>query len=160
MRVHRGRIKSSLQWRHNEHNGVSNHQPQDCLFNRLFERRSKQMDSQEIFSFDYYVTSMQWEMTENTPGIDTTHSFSHCAMLRKMDSGSSNHHRLFERRSILSHCHLRAVCYNSCHLQRLSRKTSPTTEANGTIIILQRFILISSISCPYHRVSWNVCLVR
>ena len=30
----------SLQWRHNEHDGVPNHQPHDCLFNRLFGRRS------------------------------------------------------------------------------------------------------------------------
>ena len=28
-------------WRHNEHDGVSNHQPHDCLFNSLFGRRSK-----------------------------------------------------------------------------------------------------------------------
>ena len=27
----------SLQWRHNEHDGVSNHQPQDCLLNRLIK---------------------------------------------------------------------------------------------------------------------------
>ena len=32
---------SPLQWRHNEHDGVSNHQPHDCLLNRLFGRRSK-----------------------------------------------------------------------------------------------------------------------
>ena len=31
----------SLQWRHNGHDSVSNHQPHDCLFNRLFRRRSK-----------------------------------------------------------------------------------------------------------------------
>ena len=30
-----------LQWRHNEHDSVSNHQPHDCLLNRLFRRRSK-----------------------------------------------------------------------------------------------------------------------
>ena len=39
------RIKLScnmpLQWRHNEHDGVSNHQLHDCLLNRLFRRRSK-----------------------------------------------------------------------------------------------------------------------
>ena len=29
------------QWRHNERDGVSNHQPHDCLRNRLFRRRSK-----------------------------------------------------------------------------------------------------------------------
>ena len=31
----------SLQWRHNEPDGVSNHQPHDCLLNCLFRRRSK-----------------------------------------------------------------------------------------------------------------------
>ena len=31
----------TLPWRHNDHNGVSNHQPHGCLLNRLFRRRSK-----------------------------------------------------------------------------------------------------------------------
>ena len=31
----------SLQWRHNERDGVSNHTPHDCSLNRLFRRRSK-----------------------------------------------------------------------------------------------------------------------
>ena len=31
----------TLQWRHNERDGVSNHQLHDCLFKRLFRRRSK-----------------------------------------------------------------------------------------------------------------------
>ena len=31
----------TLRWRHNDHAGVSNHQPRDCLLNRLFRRRSK-----------------------------------------------------------------------------------------------------------------------
>ena len=31
----------SLRWRHNAHDGVSNHLPHDCLLNRLFGRRSK-----------------------------------------------------------------------------------------------------------------------
>ena len=30
-----------LQWRHNGRDSVSNHQPLDCLLNRLFRRRSK-----------------------------------------------------------------------------------------------------------------------
>ena len=33
----------SLQWRHNDHDGVSNHQPHGCLLNRLFRRRSKKI---------------------------------------------------------------------------------------------------------------------
>ena len=31
----------SLQWRHNRRDRVSNHQPHDCLLNRLFRHRSK-----------------------------------------------------------------------------------------------------------------------
>ena len=32
---------NTLHWRHNDHDGVWNHQPHGCLFNRLFRRRSK-----------------------------------------------------------------------------------------------------------------------
>ena len=32
---------NSLHWRHNNHDGVSNSQPQGCLLNHLFRRRSK-----------------------------------------------------------------------------------------------------------------------
>ena len=31
----------SLHWYHNDHDGVSNHQPHGCLLNRIFGRRSK-----------------------------------------------------------------------------------------------------------------------
>ena len=34
-------MAEALRWRHNGHDGVSNHQPHDCLLNRLFRRRSK-----------------------------------------------------------------------------------------------------------------------
>ena len=33
--------ENRLQWRHNEHDSAWNHQPRDCLLNRLFRRRSK-----------------------------------------------------------------------------------------------------------------------
>ena len=32
---------NSLRWRHNDHAGVSNHQPHGCLLNRLFRCKSK-----------------------------------------------------------------------------------------------------------------------
>ena len=35
------KILMTLRWRHNERDSVSNHQPHDCLLNRLFRRRSK-----------------------------------------------------------------------------------------------------------------------
>ena len=31
----------ALEWRHNERDGVSNHQPHKCLLDGLFQRRSK-----------------------------------------------------------------------------------------------------------------------
>ena len=34
-------IPETLQWRHNDHDSVSNHQPHGCLLNRLFRCRSK-----------------------------------------------------------------------------------------------------------------------
>ena len=34
-------ITYPLRWRHNDHAGVSNHQPHGCLLNRLFRRKSK-----------------------------------------------------------------------------------------------------------------------
>ena len=34
-------LNTALQWRHNGRDSVSNHQPHDCLLNRLFRRRSK-----------------------------------------------------------------------------------------------------------------------
>ena len=41
-------VTNSLQWRHNGHDGVSNHQPQDCLLNRLFGRRSKETSKPRV----------------------------------------------------------------------------------------------------------------
>ena len=34
-------VVQTLWWRHNDHDSVSNHQPHECLLNRLFRRRSK-----------------------------------------------------------------------------------------------------------------------
>ena len=33
---------SSLQWRHNDHDGVSNHQPHGCILNRLLRAQIKE----------------------------------------------------------------------------------------------------------------------
>ena len=39
---------TTLQWRHNGHDCVSNHQPHDCLLNRLFRRRLKKTSKLRI----------------------------------------------------------------------------------------------------------------
>ena len=38
----------TLLWRHNDRDGVSNHQPHDCLLNRLFRRRSTETSKLRI----------------------------------------------------------------------------------------------------------------
>ena len=38
----------TLQWRHNESDGVSNHRRHDCLFNCLFRRRSKKASKPSV----------------------------------------------------------------------------------------------------------------
>ena len=43
--------QNTLHWRHNDHDGVSNHQPHDCLLNRLFRRRSKKHQSSASLAF-------------------------------------------------------------------------------------------------------------
>ena len=41
----------TLQWRHNWRDSVSNHQPRDCLLNRLFRRRSKKHQNSASLAF-------------------------------------------------------------------------------------------------------------
>ena len=43
-------LVDTLQWRHNGHDSVSNHQPHDCLLNRLFSRRSKKTSKLRVTS--------------------------------------------------------------------------------------------------------------
>ena len=44
----RGCSGDTLQWRHNERDGVSNHQHLDCLLKRLFRRRSKKTSKPRV----------------------------------------------------------------------------------------------------------------
>ena len=52
-----GQSFQAFLWRHNEYDGVSNHQPNDCLLNRLFRRRSKKHQSSTSLAF---VRGIHW----------------------------------------------------------------------------------------------------
>ena len=54
----------SLLWRHNEFGGVSDHQPHDCLLNRLFSDRSKKTSK-------FRVTDL---CAGNSPGTGEIHA--------------------------------------------------------------------------------------
>ena len=64
---------TSLQWRHNVRDGVSNHQPHDCLLNRLFRHISKKASKlrvtgphkgpvkRQMFPFKYVIMDSRWQ---------------------------------------------------------------------------------------------------
>ena len=54
-------------WRHNGRDGVSNHQPHHCLFNRLFRRRSKQATKVRVTSL--CVRGIPPQMASNAENV-------------------------------------------------------------------------------------------
>ena len=54
---------SPLQWRHNERNGVSNHQPHDYLLNHLFWHRSKKTSTLRVTG----LCEGNWPLTGEFP---------------------------------------------------------------------------------------------
>ena len=64
---------SALQWRHNEHDGVSNHQPHDCLLKRLFRCRSRKHQS---YASPAFVRGIhQWPVNSPQKGSVTQKMF-------------------------------------------------------------------------------------
>ena len=56
----------SLQWRHNERDGVSNHQPHDCLLNRY-----SGADQQSFASLAFVMGIHQWPVNSPHKGLVT-----------------------------------------------------------------------------------------
>ena len=75
-----------LQWRHNRHDGVSNHPPHDCLLNRLFRRRSKKKSKLRVTGLcagNSPVTGVfPAEMASNAENVSIwwRHHVCHCRM--------------------------------------------------------------------------------
>ena len=73
----------SLQWRHNEHNGVSNHQPHDCLLNRLFRHRSRKTSKLRFTGFCEGISPVTGEFpTQRVSNADNVSIWwRHCVLL-------------------------------------------------------------------------------
>ena len=118
----------SLHWRHNEPDGVSNHQPNDCLFNRLFRRRS---DRQNItaprhwplcgeFTGDRWIPRTLWPVTWKMFPLDDVIMFfpeswkiTPIARPWERRMGRIFHSSNYDRRDILSHCYaLRNIVFD------------------------------------------------
>ena len=68
----KGYVKS-FQWRHNERVGVSNHQPHDCLLNRLFKVQIKETSSSASLAFVRRIH--RWPMNSPQKGPVTWKMF-------------------------------------------------------------------------------------
>ena len=91
-----------LRWRHNGRNSVSNHQPYDCLLNRLFRRRSKKTSKLRVTGL----------CVGNSPGTGE--------LPAQMASNAENvsiwwrHHALS-----ITACKSRAICLHRYHVRNL-----------------------------------------
>ena len=65
---------NSLQWRHNERDGVSGHRRHNCLLNRLFRRRSKKTSKLRVTSL--WGGIHRWLVSSSHKGPVTRKMFS------------------------------------------------------------------------------------
>ena len=67
---------NSLQWRHNGHDSFSNHQPPNCLLNRLFMHRSKKTSKFRVTGFVWGIhrgpvnSPHKWPVTRKMSPFD------------------------------------------------------------------------------------------
>ena len=59
----------SLRWRHNDHDGVSDHQPHDCLLNRLFWRISKKTSKLSVTGLCAGTSEFPAQMASNAEKV-------------------------------------------------------------------------------------------
>ena len=57
------KLHRPLQWRHNGHDGVSNHQPHHCLLNRLFSADQRKYQSSASLAFCAVNSPHKWPVT-------------------------------------------------------------------------------------------------
>ena len=88
-KIHRWRVDSShndysLPWRHNGRDSVSNHQPHDCLLNRLFRRRSKKTSKLRVTGLSAgnspWTSEVPAQMASNAENVSIW--WRHCVMRR------------------------------------------------------------------------------
>ena len=68
-----GQQQQTLQWRHSGCNSLSNHQPHDCILNRLFRRRSKKTSKPRVTG----LCAHKWPVTRKMFPFDDVIMASH-----------------------------------------------------------------------------------
>ena len=107
----------SLEWRHNEHDGVSNRQSHDCLLNRLFRRRSKKTSKLRVIGLcegNSPVTDefpVQSASNAEKCSIWWRHQIIHTCSLHLLTVGTTGHFEYFEK-TLQNKCQMNAS-YNT-----------------------------------------------
>ena len=79
----------SLWWRHNGLYSVSNHQPQDCLLNRLFRGRSRKTSKRRVTGLCVGNSPHRWPVTRKMFPFDDVIM---CKSVRKTSLGVTVYH--------------------------------------------------------------------
>ena len=103
-------ILHALHWRHNERDGISNHQPHDCLLNHLFRRKSKKKSKLTSLAF---VRGIHWwvmNSPQKGPVTRKMFPFDDIIMVKCVLIQSSNHNQqcITNQSSV---CILNFICY-------------------------------------------------
>ena len=87
-------IGQPLQWCHNERDGVSNHQPHDCLLKRLFRRRSKKAPKLRVTGLCERYSPVTGEFSAQWPVTRKLFPFDDVIMLPPKTSYRKLYHKI------------------------------------------------------------------
>ena len=124
-------ITLTLRWRHNGCDSVSNHQPQHCLLNRLFRRRSKKTAKLRVTGF----------CAGNSPGpVNSPHKWS---VTRK----------LFPFDDVITQLSCKEYVYlisDRCPFTRGKCKTCGNYQGQRQAVISQLLWGVITCPCPWY----------
>ena len=134
----------SLRWRHNGRDSVSNHQPHDCLLNRLFRRRSKKTSKLRVTGLCVGNSPVP-QMASNAENVSIWwrhHDHWDCQEIKRQIENNSMStlatNKIFREdltvRSVGGHDILRVVSSTSlCNLVILTEYNARASETNLSI---------------------------
>ena len=107
----------TLHRRHNDHGGVSNHQPQDCLLNRLFRRTSKKTPKLRVTGLcagnSPGIGEFPAQMASNAENVSIW--WCHHVFSTRICSNIDKYNLMGRRFSYIPHCHFVGYSALICH---------------------------------------------
>ena len=99
----------ALQWCHNDHDGVSNHQPHGCLLNRLFRRKSKKISKLRVTGLCVGNSSGPVNSPHKGPFTRKMFPFDDVIIVHSFDSSDADnktwwHHQMETFSALLANC--------------------------------------------------------